>query len=119
MTNIDTNKHSALRVESLRKLEVVQISSCLRVYLTKDVRRFRQVKLGAITSSYDLRWHAILEHDLFESLVIIFTLQDANYHRWVTELLLSHHVLTQFIIKLLAVVFLRKLDPMWLFYSEL
>ncbi len=95
MAHVDTDEHSALCIKSLRKLKMVQISPCLGINLTKDVCSFRQVELGAIASRYDLRRNAILKHDFFESLIIIFALEHANNHRWVTEHLFSHHVLAQ------------------------
>lgn len=98
---------------------MVQISSCFRVDLTKDVGCFRQVELGTIASRDHLRGHTVLKHHLLESLIVVLTLKHANNHGWMTEMLLSHHVLAQLFVQLFSVVFLRELDPMRFFDLQL
>ncbi len=119
MAHIDTDQHCPLRVKRLWELKVVQVAARFRVDLSEDVGSFGQIKLKAVASSDDLGWYPVLQHYLFEGLVIILALEHTDDHRWMTELFVAHHVLPQLLIKLFLVVLFGKLDPMRLFNSEL
>lgn len=54
MTHIYANQHGSLLLNSLRELQIVQITAGLGVDLPQDIRCLRQVKLHPVTHSDDL-----------------------------------------------------------------
>lgn len=75
MAHIDTDQHGPLLVKRLRELKVVQVTARFRVDLSEDVGSFGQIKLKAVASSDDLRWHPVLQHYLFKRLVVVLALE--------------------------------------------
>jgi hypothetical protein len=114
VAHINTDQHGALLLEGFWELEMVEITTSLGVHLSEDVGRFRKVELKTITSGDHLRWHSVLEHHFLKHLVVVLTLQNAHNHGGVLDLVITHHVASQLLIKLFSVVLLRQLNPMGL-----
>lgn len=117
MTHINADQHGSLLLHSLWKLHVVEVTTSLGVYLSKDVGRFRQIKLHSVAHGYYLGWHPVLKHHLLKHLVVVLTLQNTDHHGWVINLLVLHHVAAESFVKLLTIRLLREFDPVRLFHS--
>lgn len=92
MAHINTDQHGSLLFKGFWELEVVEVTASLGVHLSEDVGRFRKVELETIASGDHLGGHPVLEHDFLEHLVIVLTLQNADNHSGVLNLVICHHV---------------------------
>ncbi len=69
MRNIDTDQHGALALQTLRELQVIEITAGLAVNLAQNIGGLRQIELGGVSGCDDLAGHSVLVHHFFEGFV--------------------------------------------------
>jgi hypothetical protein len=67
--NINTDQHGALALQTLRELQVIEITASLAVYLAQNIGGLRQIELGGVSGCDDLAGHSVLVHHFFEGFV--------------------------------------------------
>ena len=98
MAHVNPDQHSPLCIQRLWELEVIEVTTCFRVYLSQDVGRFWQIKLEPVSRGYHLTWHAVLVHHFFEGLIGTFLLQQKYDHGWMSDFTTSEHVVSELFI---------------------
>ena len=119
MAHINPDQHCPLCVQRLWELEVIEVTTCFRVYLSQDVGRFWQIKLEPVSRGYNLTRHPVLVHHFFEGLIGTFLLQQKDDHSWMSDFTTSEHVVSELFIELVLVGLPWQLDPVRLFDSKL
>ena len=117
MTNIDSNEHDSLAINGLWEFELIKVSSGLDIDLLDDVGCLGHIKFQSVSDSDDLGWNVVVDHYVFDHLVIFLISKDEHGTKWVSEgtLWTSHHVGQNLLLDLNWITLVLKLDESWIF----